>query len=91
MLTLANVNSTGFGLLRFLAADGKVDAQPLYLSGLTVKGATHNVVYVATENDSVYAYDADSGTLLWQARSWAAVRRRATRWMAAPRSPRRSG
>ena len=66
VLTLANVNSTGFGLLRFLAADGKVDAQPLYLSGLTVNGATHNVVYVATENDSVYAYDADSGTLLWQ-------------------------
>src|SRR5207302_1863646 len=56
----------GFGLLRFLATDGKVDAQPLYLSGLTVQGATHNVVFVATENDSVYAFDADSGSTLWR-------------------------
>src|SRR2546425_13287360 len=51
---------------RFLATDGKVDAQPLYLSGLTVQGATHNVVFVATENDSVYAFDADSGSTLWR-------------------------
>jgi len=67
VLTTANVNSTDFGLLRFLPADGNVDAQPLYLSGLTVNGATHDVVYVATENDTVYAYDADTGTVLWQA------------------------
>ncbi len=66
VLTTSNVNSTSFGLLRFLPADGKVDAQPLYLSGLTVNGATHNVVYVASENDTVYAYDADSGAVLWQ-------------------------
>jgi hypothetical protein len=65
VLTPANVNQTDFGLLRILAADGKVDATPLYLSALTVQGTTHNVVYVATENDSVYAYDADSGALLW--------------------------
>ncbi|MGB6603861.1 MAG: hypothetical protein WBE65_06155 [Steroidobacteraceae bacterium] len=65
ILTLANVNSTSFGLQRVLTADGKVDAQPLYLSGLTVQGATHNVVFVATENDSVYAFDADSGATLW--------------------------
>src|ERR1700719_2589799 len=49
VLTLTNVNSTNFGKLRFLSTDGKVDAQPLYLSGFTVKGATHNVVFVATE------------------------------------------
>src|SRR5580692_8893598 len=66
VLTTSNVNSTSFGLLRFLPADGKVDAQPLYLAALSVNGATHNVVYVASENDTVYAYDADSGALLWQ-------------------------
>jgi outer membrane protein assembly factor BamB len=65
VLTLTNVNPARFGKERFLATDGKVDAQPLYLSGLTVQGAMHNVVFVATENDSVYAFDADSGALLW--------------------------
>ena len=65
VLTPANVNSSSFGLLRFLSTDGKVDAQPLYLSALTVQGATHNVVFVATENDTVYAFDADSGAVLW--------------------------
>ena len=55
VLTTANVNATTFGLLRNLPVDGKVDAQPLYLSKLTVAGASHNVVYIATENDSVYA------------------------------------
>lgn len=66
VLTPANVNASGFGKLRFLATDGKVDAQPLYLAALSVQGATHNVVFVATENDSVYAFDADSGTSLWR-------------------------
>ncbi|HLQ09923.1 MAG TPA: PQQ-binding-like beta-propeller repeat protein [Steroidobacteraceae bacterium] len=64
-LTLANVNATSFGKLRFLSTDGKVDAQPLYLAALTLQGAAHNVVFVATENDSVYAFDADSGAVLW--------------------------
>jgi hypothetical protein len=66
LLTPANVNVEGFGKLRFLNTDGKVDAQPLYLSALTVQGAAHDVVFVATENDSVYAFDADSGAVLWQ-------------------------
>jgi hypothetical protein len=65
VLTLANVNATSFGLLRTLAVDGKVDAQPLYLSALTVQGAAHNVVFAAAESDSVYAYDSDTGMLLW--------------------------
>ena len=67
ILTLANVNSAGFGLLRNLMVDGKVDAQPLYVSRLSVSGSAHNVVYVATEHDSVYAFDADTGSVLWQA------------------------
>jgi len=66
ILTPANVSSTTFGKLRMLSVDGKVDAQPLLLSGLTVQGASHNVVFVATENDSVYAFDADTGTQLWR-------------------------
>ena len=66
VLTLTNVNSASFGLLRLLSVDGKVDAQPLYLAGLSVQGAKHNVLFIVTENDSVYAFDADSGALLWQ-------------------------
>jgi outer membrane protein assembly factor BamB len=66
ILNLANVAPATFGLLRNLAVDGKVDAQPLYLSALSVAGASHNVVFVATEHDSVYAFDSDSGAALWQ-------------------------
>ena len=66
VLTPANVNSSSFGKLRTLDTDGKVDAQPLYLSGLAVQGAAHNVVFVATENDTLYAFDADTGAVLWQ-------------------------
>jgi hypothetical protein len=65
-LTTANVNSTTFGLLRQLSVDGKVDAQPLYLNALTVGGTSRNVLFVATENDSVYAFDADTGEQLWK-------------------------
>ena len=65
-LTTANVIASKFGKLRTLAVDGKVDAQPLVLSQLAVGGAPHNVVFVATEHDSVYAFDADTGTPLWQ-------------------------
>jgi hypothetical protein len=65
MLTPANVTSSSFGLLRNLAVDGKVDAQPLYVSQLNMSGSAHNVVVVATEHDSVYAFDADSGSALW--------------------------
>jgi PQQ-like domain len=65
-LTLANVTASSFGLLRLLPVDGKVDAQPLYVSQLNVSGAMHSVVFAATENDSVYAFDADTGSILWQ-------------------------
>jgi hypothetical protein len=65
-LTTANVNSSSFGKLFTVALDGVVDAQPLYLSSVTIPGqGTHNVLYMVTENDSVYALDADAGTTLW--------------------------
>jgi hypothetical protein len=66
ILTPANVTKASFGLLHLLAADGLVDAAPLVVSQLTIGGVLHNVVYVATENDSVYAYDADTAVLLKQ-------------------------
>ncbi len=66
-LTTSNVNSSSFGKLFAISVDGKVDAQPLYLTQLTIPNqGTHNVLYVATEHGSVYGFDADSGTLLWQ-------------------------
>ncbi|WP_232833588.1 pyrrolo-quinoline quinone [Paraburkholderia kururiensis] len=65
-LTPANVNPTHFGKVAFLSVDGKVDAQPLYVSSLSIGGKPHNVVYVATEHASVYAFDADTNTPLWQ-------------------------
>ena len=65
-LTLTNVASSTFGLLRLLPVDGRVDAQPLYLSALSAAGGSFNTVFVATEHDSVYAFDSDSGAILWQ-------------------------
>jgi hypothetical protein len=60
-LTPANVNVTSFGKLFSHTLDGNLYAQPLYMPGLTmVDGNVHNVVFVATENDMVYAFDADS-------------------------------
>jgi outer membrane protein assembly factor BamB len=66
ILTTTNVASATFGLLRTLPVDGKVDGQPLYLSGLSIGGQSHNVVYAVSEHDSVYAFDADTGTQLWK-------------------------
>ncbi|MFL9945231.1 pyrrolo-quinoline quinone [Paraburkholderia agricolaris] len=65
-LTLANVNSARFGKVAFLPADGKVDAQPLFVTSLSLGGTPHDVVYVATEHDSVYAYDATTFAQLWK-------------------------
>src|SRR6266702_8658132 len=61
ILTLTNVNPATFGKLFVIPADGRVDAQPLYLSAVPISGVTHNLLIVATEHDSVYAFDADSG------------------------------
>jgi Legume lectin domain/Chitobiase/beta-hexosaminidase C-terminal domain len=72
ILTPSNVNSTQFGKLFSIKVDGQVYAQPLYVPGMTINGAVHNVLIVATEADSVYAFDADSNTganatYLWHA------------------------
>ncbi len=66
ILTPANLSSSSFGKIGFLSVDGLVDAEPLYASGLTVSGATHNVVFVVTEHDSAYAFDADTFAQLWK-------------------------
>ena len=64
-LTLTNVNSATFGKLFTVPADGLVDAEPLYLSAVSISGVTHNLLIVATEHGTVYAYDADTGASLW--------------------------
>ena len=71
-LTPANVSVNSFGKLGEFKVDGLVDAQPLILSNLAIPAkGTKNVLYAVTENDSIYAFDADSitasgGTVLWQ-------------------------
>jgi hypothetical protein len=68
ILTPANVNATKFGKLFALTADGQVFAQPLYMPAVTVGSQVHNLVFVATQHDSVYAWDADtfSSNPIWQ-------------------------
>ena len=67
ILNTSNVNQAGFGKLYSYYVDGSVFAQPLYLPSVSVPGhGTHNVLYVATMNDKVYAFDADKpGAPLW--------------------------
>src|SRR5579862_4801142 len=64
-LTPANVFVNTFGKLFTIPVDGLVDAEPLYLSAVSFGGVVHNALYVATEHDSVYAFDADTGAQLW--------------------------
>src|SRR3984957_18625364 len=63
ILAPSNVNSTQFGKFFTVIVDGYVVAQPLYLPNIYIGGGTHNVLYVATAHDSVYAIDADNGTI----------------------------
>ena len=71
-LTPANVNSTTFGKVAEFGVDGQIDGQILYLNQVAISGVgSKNVLYFATENDSVYAVDADSisgttATVLWR-------------------------
>ncbi len=71
-LTPQNVNTSTFGKLFSCQADGAIYAQPLWVAGVTIAGATsnpHNVVYVATEHDGLFAFDADASPCqtLWHA------------------------
>jgi hypothetical protein len=67
ILTTSNVNFTTFGKLFQATLDGRVDAQPLYVAGVAVPNqGTHNLLIVATENDSLYALDADTGAQIWK-------------------------
>jgi hypothetical protein len=67
ILTTSNVNSVTFGKLFQSTLDGVVDAQPLYVSGVSIPSqGIHNVLIVATENDSLYALDASTGAQLWK-------------------------
>jgi hypothetical protein len=66
ILTPANVNSSAnqFHKQFVMSVDGEIEGSPLYASGVSIAGGTHNVVYVATMHDTVFAFDADSGALL---------------------------
>ena len=65
ILKPSNVNFRQFGKVGFLPVEGLVDAEPLYVSQLKIRGAKHNVVFVVTEHDLAYAFDADTFQRLW--------------------------
>jgi hypothetical protein len=68
VLTPANVGTTTFGLLKTVALDDQVDSQPLFVPGVTITAGTHkglhDVVYVATQGNTIFAIDAKAGTIL---------------------------
>ena len=65
-LTTSNVNTKQFGKLFTLHVDDQVYAQPLIVGNLSISGDKHNVVYVASVNNTLYAFDGDDGTTYWQ-------------------------
>src|SRR6202163_1862240 len=68
LLTPTNVSKNSFGRLFSVPVDYVVMAQPLYVPNVNIPGqGTHNVIYIVTQADSVYAIDADNGAQLWYA------------------------
>jgi hypothetical protein len=65
-LTPSNVNLNTFGRINFFTVDGKVDAQPLFVNKQSIGGGLNDTVYVVTENDSAFAFSANSGRLFWR-------------------------
>ena len=65
-LTTSNVNTQQFGKLFTLSVDDQVYAQPLLAGNLNISSGTHNVIYIATVNNTLYAYDGDSGKPYWK-------------------------
>jgi hypothetical protein len=65
ILTPQNVSPNNFGKLFTVHTDGEIYTQPLYVSNLAIAGGTHNVVFVGTTFNTVYAIDADNGTVYW--------------------------
>ena len=65
ILTPSNVNVSQFGRKMVFPVQGYVYAQPLYVPNLTIGGTSHNVLFVATEHDQLYAFDVSSGQTLW--------------------------
>ena len=66
VLTTSNVNTKTFGKLFKMVVDDEVYAQPLVVGNLSIASGKHNVVFIATVNNTVYAYDGDTGTLYWK-------------------------
>jgi hypothetical protein len=68
-LTTSNVTTATFGKIFSCATDGAIYTQPLWVAGLTINKAKHNVIFVATQHDSLYAFDADANpcSTIWHA------------------------
>ncbi|HWH62679.1 MAG TPA: hypothetical protein VNS50_05375, partial [Ginsengibacter sp.] len=66
ILTTTNVNAQQFKKLFSLSVDDQVYAQPLIAANVTILRKKHNIAYIATVNNTMYAYDGDSGKLYWQ-------------------------
>lgn len=79
-LTPANVNSANFGKLFTVHTDGQIYAQPLYVSNLAIAGGNHNVVFVASMFNTIYALDADTGAVLWSQNYGSAIIAQDVEW-----------